>query len=152
MSWLAWKIHNQYVNYNGLWAMGVLSLSTWLVLWLECSRMTRSIPWLLMLWLLRSPGHQQPWYWLFRVNRSLSFMGKDFTYLCYWSVGKWYKMQIFFNDSKINSASLELSLGVLKGFEQILICMSILIILWDWHMAGWSDDLKEGKNISISCH
>ena len=59
-------------------------------------------------------------------------------------------MQIFFNDSKINSASLELPLGVLNGFEQILICISILIILRDWNMAGWSDDLKEGKDISIS--
>ena len=28
---------------------------------------TRSISWLLMPWLLTSPGHQQPWYWLCRV-------------------------------------------------------------------------------------
>ena len=27
--------------------------------------LTRSISWLLMPWLLTSPGHQQPWYWLY---------------------------------------------------------------------------------------
>ena len=26
---------------------------------------TRSVPWLLMPWWLTSPGHQQPWYWLY---------------------------------------------------------------------------------------
>ena len=30
--------------------------------------LTRSISWLLMPWLLTSPGHQQPWYWLTVLN------------------------------------------------------------------------------------
>ena len=30
------------------------------------------IPWLLMPWPLASAGHQQPWYWLFKINRKLS--------------------------------------------------------------------------------
>ena len=30
-------------------------------------RLTRSISWLLMPWLLTSPGHQQPRYWLYRI-------------------------------------------------------------------------------------
>ena len=34
--------------------------------------LTRSISWLLMPWLLTSPGHQQPWYWLYRICRSWS--------------------------------------------------------------------------------
>ena len=34
--------------------------------------LTRSISWLLMPWLLTSPGHQQPWYWLFQICRSWS--------------------------------------------------------------------------------
>ena len=29
--------------------------------------LTRSISWLLMPWLLTSPGHHQPWYWLCRI-------------------------------------------------------------------------------------
>ena len=33
--------------------------------------LTRSISWLLMPWLLTSPGHQQPWYWLYRMCRSM---------------------------------------------------------------------------------
>ena len=32
--------------------------------------LTRSISWLPMPWLLTSPGHQQPWYWLCRIHRS----------------------------------------------------------------------------------
>ena len=30
--------------------------------------LTRSLSWLLMPWLLTSPGHQQPWYWLCRIG------------------------------------------------------------------------------------
>ena len=37
--------------------------------------------WLLMPWLLVSPGHQQPWYWLCDVGRSLSYSRKDFNCL-----------------------------------------------------------------------
>ena len=39
-----------------------------LVLKPEYSGQTRSIPWLLMPWLLASPGHHHPWYWLCRIN------------------------------------------------------------------------------------
>ena len=37
-----------------------------------------SISWLLIPWLLASPGHQQPWYWLCKTNRPLFSMRKDF--------------------------------------------------------------------------
>ena len=37
----------------------------------HCKR-TRSIPFLLMPWLLASPGHQRQWYWLYRINGVLS--------------------------------------------------------------------------------
>ena len=40
--------------------------------------LTRSISWLLMPWLLTSPGHQQPWYWLCRIGRLLSYLRKGF--------------------------------------------------------------------------
>ena len=43
--------------------------------------LTRSISWLLMPWLLASPGHQQPWYWLSRIVRSLSCLRKYFNFL-----------------------------------------------------------------------
>ena len=41
----------------------------------------------LMPWLLASPGHQQPCYWLCRMNRSLPYMRKDvnYTYLYHFS-------------------------------------------------------------------
>ena len=43
--------------------------------------LTRSISRLLMPWLLTSPGHQQPWYWLCRIGRFLSYLKKDLNYL-----------------------------------------------------------------------
>ena len=39
----------------------VLTLNVWGRSYLG---LTRSISWLLIPWLLTSPGHQQPWYWL----------------------------------------------------------------------------------------
>ena len=54
--------------------------------------LTRSISWLLMPWLLTSPGHQQPWYWLCRLGRFLSFLRKDLNYLRCINVEKWHKM------------------------------------------------------------
>ena len=54
--------------------------------------LTRSISWFLMPCLLASPGHQQPWYWLRRIGRSLSYLRKDFNYLCHINVVEWHKM------------------------------------------------------------
>ena len=48
--------------------------------------LTRSISCLLMPWLLTSPGHQQPWYWLCRICRSWSYLRKHFKYLCHINV------------------------------------------------------------------
>ena len=53
---------------------------------------TGSISWLLMPWLLASPGHQQPWYWLYRIDRSLSYSRRNVNYLCLISVEEWQKM------------------------------------------------------------
>ena len=54
--------------------------------------LTRSISWLLMPWLLTSPGHQQPWYWLCKIGRFLSYLRKDFNYLRHMNVEIWHKM------------------------------------------------------------
>ena len=43
--------------------------------------LTRLISCLLMPWLLASPGHQQPWYWLCVIDRPLSYLRKDFNTL-----------------------------------------------------------------------
>ena len=48
-----------------------------------------------MPWLLMSPGHQQPWYWLCRRGRFLFYLRNDFNYLCRINVAKWRKMFIF---------------------------------------------------------
>ena len=52
----------------------------------ELTGLTRSISWLLMPWLLTSPGHQQPWYWLCRICRSWSYLRKDFKNICHFNV------------------------------------------------------------------
>ena len=54
--------------------------------------LTRSISWLLMPWLLTSPGHQQPWYWLCGIGRFLSYLRNDFNYLRRINVDKWHKI------------------------------------------------------------
>ena len=56
---------------------------TLLELWREYSERSRSIPCLLMPWLLTSPGHQQPWYWPWGINWSLWSMEEDLRYLRY---------------------------------------------------------------------
>ena len=55
-------------------------------------RLTRSISCLLMRWLLTSPGHQQPWYWLCRISGFWSYLRKDFKYLRSINLEKWHKM------------------------------------------------------------
>ena len=55
-----------------------------------------------MTWLLTSPGHQQLWYWLFRINASL--MKEDFEYLQYLIAKISQKRRYSFVPLKINSA------------------------------------------------
>ena len=61
-----------------VWHFKVCKGYTWCltlsVLILEYSRRTRSVPWLLMAWMLSSPGP----HWLCRINRSLSSIRMDF--------------------------------------------------------------------------
>ena len=85
--WVArcWLIH--YV-YN---ATLLLSLNMWGPSYLI---LTRSVSWLLMPWLLVSPGHQQSWYWLCKIGKSWSYTKKDFNYLWPVSVEEWHKMLI----------------------------------------------------------
>ena len=66
-----------------------LTLNVW---WPSYLDLTRSISLLLMPWLLTSPGHQQPWYWLCTIGRFLSYLRKDFNYLRRINVEKLHKM------------------------------------------------------------
>ena len=67
-----------------------------LVLRPEYSGRTRSISWLLMPWLLMSPGHQPSWYWPCKIGRTLASMRSDFNHLWCVSVKKSYKLQTYF--------------------------------------------------------
>ena len=39
---------------------------------------TKSISWLLMSWILASPGHHRSWYWMCKLVMFLSYMREDF--------------------------------------------------------------------------
>ena len=81
--------------------------------------LTRSISWLLMPWLLTSsPSHQQPWYWLYRICRSFSYLREDFKYLCHINVDKWHKCKYMFMFPLKNLARKGLSVSK----HMVLIC------------------------------
>ena len=48
-----------------------------------------------MPWLLASPGHQHPWYWQCRTGKFLSYLGKDFNYLCHVNAEELHEMSIY---------------------------------------------------------
>ena len=53
------------------------------------------IPCLLMPWLLKSPEHQQAWYWLYRTDNMHFCSRLNFTYLG-WAKSKiWFKMWLY---------------------------------------------------------
>ena len=85
------------VSYNDNIILGCYSNLTLNVWGPNYLGLTRSISWLLMPWLLTSPGHQQPWYWLCRIGRFLSCVRKDFNYLRRIKVAIWHKMLIYVN-------------------------------------------------------
>ena len=66
-----------------------LNVLTLLVLEPEYSIKNRSLLQLLMPWLLAWPCHEQPWYWLYMINRFLSSTRKDLNHLWHLSFEKW---------------------------------------------------------------
>ena len=68
---ISWSIHITTV------AICSFLLLTHMLLKLEYSGITKSIPWLLMPWLLLSPGHQQLWYRL-QGKQVFVFHGEGF--------------------------------------------------------------------------
>ena len=56
---------------------------------------TWSISLLLMPWLLAWLEHQQPWYWLCKIGKSVSYNRKDFNYLWHINVEALHKISIY---------------------------------------------------------
>ena len=124
---------------------------TGLVLKLVYSCIARSIPWLLMSCFLLSPGHQQPWYWLRRMNVSFSSMRKDFSCLHHMNVKEWWKMQIYIMSLQMNSAHWDLAVSTTSVKDvQTSISINTLFIFhkyivyvgssgtWDFRFGKWS--------------
>ena len=77
--------YNTYIVLGCLltkWLSKVFIILTLLMLKAEYCVIIRSIPWLLIPWLLVLPGHQQPWCWICGIDWSLPSMGKKFH--CMW--------------------------------------------------------------------
>ena len=108
-----WKFKSEQteisVKYASQWYK-IKSLSCWKqnilgMLW---------IPWLLMPWLLASPGHQHTWHCIYRINRSLRLPLRDFNCLHHTCWEKIKNAYIFFMSPKVNSGlrgSCEMSPG-----------------------------------------
>ena len=58
------------------------------------------------------------WYWLHKISRSLSSMGKYICYLCHHSVAKWWKMWIYFSDSWHGFSVTRITLNLLGPIYQ----------------------------------
>ena len=74
------------------WVNVAKSLLTLSVRGLSYLGLIRSMSWLLMPWLLASPGHQLPWC---KISKSLSYIRKDSNYLCHVNAEEWHKMWIY---------------------------------------------------------
>ena len=96
--WLALALHidsisrNSFTQNLGKIPLGWAFLLTLKVRGPSYLSLTRSLSWLLMPWLLTSPGHQQSWYFLCRIGRFLSYLRKDLNYLWYINMEKWHKL------------------------------------------------------------
>ena len=82
--WVRWHLYIKSGPLNNLWPFWALTINMWGPSYLS---FTWSTSLLLMPWLLASLGHQQQWYWLYRICRSCSYLRKDFKYLCHIKVG-----------------------------------------------------------------
>ena len=85
---LHWKIYAYIFMLTQVWLTWKLTLDVQGPSYL-C--LTSSVSWLLMPWLITSPELQQ-WYWLYKMIMSLSYLGKDFNYLCHINLEEWHKM------------------------------------------------------------
>ena len=90
-----WMGHGQHLNLKWIWMDDVTLSLTLNVRGSSYLGLTRSISWLLMTWLLASPGHQHPWYWPCRIGKFLSYLNNDFNNLCHVNVEEWHKIQIY---------------------------------------------------------
>ena len=81
--------------------------------------------------LLASPGHQQPWYWLCRIGRPLSYLRKCLNYLCHINVKEWHKMLIlvYVPSERVNRLLVscdEVWLNILGEIGQVNSCLRFL--------------------------
>ena len=74
-----------------------------LLLRLEYSKKSGSVPWLLMPWLFASPGHWKSWYQVYMMVRTLSSIRTDFNHLYLCNMEEWFKMHISIDDSSQKS-------------------------------------------------
>ena len=104
--------------------------------------LTSSISWLLMPWWCKEPGHHQPWYWLCHVEyvyKSLSYLAKDFKYLCHECGGMTQNVNVYVPSEK--------ALKDLKLVQGMPWCHRHQAFTWtDVDHLVWSHMLPQGHN------
>ena len=73
-----------------------------------------------MPWLLESPGHQHPRYWLCRICKFFSYTRKDFNYACRVNVEEWFSLDMYFYISceEFSTLRVDISRHIVKHFER----------------------------------
>ena len=116
-----------------------------------------------MSWLLASPGHQQPWYWLCRMGRSLSYLRKDINHLCHINVAEWQNVNICFMFPLKNLARKGLTFVkgnplVTCGFPSQKVSHALmfsLLILWAscWTSSSVAGDFRwHDSHVTLLCY
>ena len=82
-------------------------------------------------WFFASPGHQQPWYWLCRICRPLSYLRKYSNYLCHINVKEWHSMlvHVYVPSERVNrflASGDEVWLNILGEIGRIYSCLRFL--------------------------
>ena len=91
-----------------------------------------------MPWLLASPGHLQPWYWLCRIYWSLSSVRNDFIYPSHHSIDKRWKKANTFHDAWNKSSTTSVKIydivvyqrdGCFRSFRNAFSFQSYIVVL-----------------------
>ena len=90
---------------------------------LEYFGQTRAKLWLLIPWFLASPEHQQPWYWLCRIARSVSPIRKNLNHMhqCWETIKK--KCKFIFYVS-LTHFGLMKSYGIKRSWSTLIQIMA----------------------------
>ena len=109
-------------------------------------------------WVYVLPGHQQPRYWHYRINRSFSSIRKDINCLCHLSVKKRKKMQIhihvslkMFITSRVDSKQFPLRIIIcpfVSNWQELLLDTELVCFRIKYRACGCHYNITLRQNIT----